>query len=116
MNEFILLTDSEDPAVAAAAAKLDSWLAARVPAASLVSSLGDVSGVRALLIVTNDPSILRAAVERAHALSVPVIVGCADDAARRRAIELRAEEWFGLPGDADEIAGRIWAAVARGSA
>src|SRR5919107_5987794 len=109
MNEFILLTDSEDPAVAAAAAQLDSWLAVRVAPAELVSSLADVSGVRALLIVTEDPSILRAAVERAHALSVPVIVGCVDDTGRRRAIELRAEEWFLLPAAAPEIAARIWA-------
>src|SRR5438477_309353 len=44
---------------------------------------------------------------------MPAIVACADDLARRRAVELRAEEWYRCPADADEIAQRIRSALAR---
>ena len=44
-----------------------------------------------------------------------MLVGCADEAARRRAVELKAEEWFLLPATAEEISARIWSAVARGA-
>jgi EAL domain-containing protein (putative c-di-GMP-specific phosphodiesterase class I)/GGDEF domain-containing protein len=41
-------------------------------------------------------------------------VACADDTARRRAVELKAEEWYRCPADGDEIAQRVRSAVARG--
>jgi EAL domain-containing protein (putative c-di-GMP-specific phosphodiesterase class I)/GGDEF domain-containing protein len=54
-------------------------------------------------------------VESARARNVAVIVGCADEASRRRAVELRAEEWLLLPVTAAEVAARVWSAIARAS-
>ena len=98
----------------AAVAQLDGWRAERRPLPELGTALGD-PGVRALLIVTTDPSLLRSIIEQAHARGVPAIVGCADEAARRRAVELRAEEWYLMPATPEEIAARTWSAVARGT-
>jgi EAL domain-containing protein (putative c-di-GMP-specific phosphodiesterase class I)/GGDEF domain-containing protein len=115
MSEFILLTDSDDPAIAAAVAQLESWTTQYVEAPQLADQLGG-TGVRAVLLTTTDPAVLRACVERAHASVIPVIVGCADDTQRRRAVELRAEEWYRLPAPPDEIAARIRSALSRGTA
>ena len=98
----------------AAVAQLDGWRAERRALPELGTALGD-PGVRALLIVTTDPSLLRSIIEQAHARGVPAIVGCADEAARRRAVELRAEEWYLMPATPEEIAARTWSAVARGT-
>ncbi|MEO7455586.1 MAG: EAL domain-containing protein [Gemmatimonadaceae bacterium] len=108
----ILLTDSDDAAIVAAVALLDGWHAERRPSAELGSALGE-PGVRALLVATSDPGELRMSLEAAHARGVPVIVGCADEATRRRAVEMKAEEWFLVPATAEEIAARTWSAVAR---
>ena len=115
MSDSILLTDTDVAAVRDAVALLDGWRAEPRALPELGSALGE-SGVRALLLTTSDPSLLRSSIELAHARGVPVLVGCSDEAARRRAVELRAEEWFQLPGSANEIAARVWSAVARGSA
>ena len=112
MSESILLTDTDVAAVRDAVALLDGWRAEPRALPELSAALGE-PGVRALLLTTGDPSLLRSGIEQAHARGVPVIVGCADEAARRRAVELRAEEWFQLPGTAQEIAARTWSAVAR---
>jgi EAL domain-containing protein (putative c-di-GMP-specific phosphodiesterase class I)/GGDEF domain-containing protein len=112
VSESILLTDTDVAAVREAVALLDGWRAEPRALPELSSALGE-SGVRALLVTTSDPSLLRSSVEQAHARGVPVIVGCADEAARRRAVELRAEEWYQLPSSAKEISARIWSAVAR---
>ena len=114
MSESVLLTDSADASIDAAVARLDGWRAERRALPELGTALGD-AGVRALLLVTTDPTLLRSSIEQAHARGVPVIVGCADETARRRAVELRAEEWYLLPGTPEEIAARTWSAVARGA-
>jgi EAL domain-containing protein (putative c-di-GMP-specific phosphodiesterase class I)/GGDEF domain-containing protein len=114
MSDFILLTDSDDPSVAAAVAQLESWTVRQVETAQIGELAGE-SGVRAVLLATTDPSLLRSVCDRAHAASIPVIIGCADDVARRRAIELRAEEWYRIPAVPDEIAARIHSAVNRGA-
>jgi EAL domain-containing protein (putative c-di-GMP-specific phosphodiesterase class I)/GGDEF domain-containing protein len=113
VSDSVLLTDSDDATIDAATAKLDGWRAERRPLPELGNALGE-AGVRALLVVTTDPTLLRSSIEQAHARGVPVIVGCADETARRRAVELRAEEWYLLPATPEEIASRIWSAVARG--
>ncbi len=112
MSVSILLTDSDDPSIAAATALLDGWRAEARALPELASAIGE-SGVRALLITTGDPTLLRSSVEQAHARGLPVIVGCKDEITRRRAVELRAEEWFILPATPAEIAARTWSAVAR---
>ena len=114
MSESILLTDSDDATIGQAAALLDGWRTERRPLSELGAALAE-QGVRALLLLTSEPSELRAAVEQAHARGVPVVVGCADDTARRRAVELRVEEWYRCPAPAEEIAARVWSAMARGT-
>jgi len=114
VSESILLTDSDDAVIPAAVARLDGWRAERRPLPELAAALGE-AGVRALLLTTPDPALLRSSIEQAHARGVPVIVGCADEAARRRAVELRAEEWYLMPATPEEVAARTWSAVARGS-
>lgn len=114
MSESILLSDSDAAEIRDAAGMLDGWRTEMRAPVELPGALGE-PGVRALLLTTSDPSLLRASIEQAHSRGVPVIVGCADEAARRRAVELHAEEWFRLPAAAEEIAARTWSAVARGS-
>jgi EAL domain-containing protein (putative c-di-GMP-specific phosphodiesterase class I) len=115
VSESILLTDSDIASVREAVALLDGWRAEQRALPELSSALG-VPGVRALLITTTDPALLNGSIEMAHARGVPVLVGCTDEASRRRAVELRAEEWFLLPATPAEIAARVWSAVARGLA
>jgi EAL domain-containing protein (putative c-di-GMP-specific phosphodiesterase class I)/GGDEF domain-containing protein len=114
VSESVLLTDTDVAAVRDAAALLDGWRADARALPELGTALGE-PGVRALLLTTSDPSLLRSSIELSHARGVPVVVGCADEAARRRAVELKAEEWYQLPGTATEISARIWSAVARGA-
>src|SRR5690349_21022574 len=113
MSDFILLTDSDDPAITAAVGQLESWSVQHVDASKLIESIG-TAGIRGVLLVTTDPTLLRAATEQAHANGTPVIVGCVDDTARRRAVELKAEEWYRIPAVPEEIAARIHSAVNRG--
>jgi EAL domain-containing protein (putative c-di-GMP-specific phosphodiesterase class I)/GGDEF domain-containing protein len=113
VSEFTLLTDADDPAVERAVARLDDWTVERVEAADLPAAAGARAGVRAIVVTTDNPSILREVVERGHGRGIPVIVGCADDIARRRAVELRAEEWYRCPSAPEEIEQRIRAALGR---
>lgn len=113
MNHSTLLTDTNDPLVVEAVAQLDSWRAVVVPSREIARAIGHERGLRAVYVTAESPPTLREIVECAHAKGLPVIVGCKDDAARRRAIELRAEEWLRLPTDAEEIAGRVRSAVMR---
>ncbi|HTJ22554.1 MAG TPA: EAL domain-containing protein [Gemmatimonadaceae bacterium] len=114
MSSSILLTDSSDSALERAVRQLDGWEFERVAAVELPNAVAARTGVRAVLVETSDPVILRNVIERAHGCGVPVVVACADDTARRRAVELKAEEWFRCPADAEEIAQRIRGAVGRG--
>jgi EAL domain-containing protein (putative c-di-GMP-specific phosphodiesterase class I)/GGDEF domain-containing protein len=111
----ILLTDSDDQAILDAAALLDGWRAESRPASELSAAIAE-PGVRALLITTTDPTLLRSSIEQAHARAIPVVVGVEDETCRRRAVEMRAEEWYLIPASAEEIAARVWSAVARASA
>jgi EAL domain-containing protein (putative c-di-GMP-specific phosphodiesterase class I)/GGDEF domain-containing protein len=114
VSESLLLTDTDDTTVREAVALLDGWRAEMRALEDLGAALAE-PGVRAVLITTSDPSLLRSSIEQAHLRGVPVLVGCTDEAARRRAVELKAEEWFLLPATAEEIAARTWSAVARGT-
>lgn len=95
---------------------LDGWRVERRSAADLPSAIGTVPGTRLVYVSTSDPSLLREAVEGAHDQGLPVVVECADDAARRRALELHAEEWLlrGRPDAPEEAAARIRSALSRG--
>jgi EAL domain-containing protein (putative c-di-GMP-specific phosphodiesterase class I)/GGDEF domain-containing protein len=111
----ILLTDSDDQAILDAVALLDGWRAESRSASDLSGAIAE-PGVRALLITTTDPTVLRSSIEQAHARAIPVVVGVEDETCRRRAVEMRAEEWYLIPATAEEIAARVWSAVARASA
>jgi EAL domain-containing protein (putative c-di-GMP-specific phosphodiesterase class I)/GGDEF domain-containing protein len=113
VSEFTLLTDSDDPALERAIARLDDWTLEQIDATRLAEAVGTHTRVRAVVVITEQPSILRDVVDRAHARGLPVVVGCADDVARRRAVELRAEEWFRCPAPPEEIEQRIRSALGR---
>jgi EAL domain-containing protein (putative c-di-GMP-specific phosphodiesterase class I)/GGDEF domain-containing protein len=113
VSESVLLTDADDASLADAVAHLEGWQLERVTSGELPNAAASRAGVRAVLVTANDPTILRAVVERAHGCGIPVIVACADDTARRRAVELKAEEWYRCPAEAEEITQRIKSAVAK---
>jgi EAL domain-containing protein (putative c-di-GMP-specific phosphodiesterase class I)/GGDEF domain-containing protein len=115
VSDSILLTDSTQPAVEQSLRLLDGWAFERVSSAELANAAATRPNVRVVVVTSEDPSILRAVVERAHGCMIPVVVGCADDTARRRAVELKAEEWFRCPSDEEEVAQRVRAAVGRGA-
>src|SRR4051812_14573730 len=75
-----------------------------------------LAGVRLVLLTRQAPSPLRSWVEFAHRGGIPVVVAVEDEAARRRAVELRAEEWYSLSSGTEEIAARIRSALGRGLA
>jgi EAL domain-containing protein (putative c-di-GMP-specific phosphodiesterase class I)/GGDEF domain-containing protein len=113
VSQPVLLTDSEHEAVASAIAQLESWRSEYRGERELAASLRDVPGVRAVLTVTENPNALRDLVAAARPLGIPVIVGCVDDTVRRRAVELRVDEWFLAPASPDEIAARVRSAISR---
>jgi len=115
VSDSLLLTDFDDPALEQAIGTLDGWRVERVASTDLADATSARPEARAVLIGTANPTILRAVTERAHGAGIPVIVACADDTSRRRAVELSVEEWFRCPTDAEEIAQRIRAAVGRGT-
>jgi EAL domain-containing protein (putative c-di-GMP-specific phosphodiesterase class I)/GGDEF domain-containing protein len=117
MSDSVLLTDVSPHELHEAIQLLDGWEVEQVPADQLARVVGGGAdrGVRAVLIESDDPTVLRSTIERAHAATIPVIVACADDVARRRAVELKAEEWYRCPPTPEEIAQRIRAAVGRGA-
>jgi EAL domain-containing protein (putative c-di-GMP-specific phosphodiesterase class I)/GGDEF domain-containing protein len=100
--------------VSRAVESLDGWRVERVASESLADAIGNTTGVRLVYVCAADPTILRAAVERAHAAGVPVVVQVQDETARRRAVELKAEEWVSPNAPPDEIAARLHAALQRG--
>ncbi|MDQ6830402.1 MAG: hypothetical protein M3081_16205, partial [Gemmatimonadota bacterium] len=113
MSAALLLTDSDDPVVAEAAQRIPGWELALRASGDLVAAMDALPEARALLIATDDPSIIRAAVEGARMRHVPVILACRDDTARRRALELRVDEWYQVPASADEILARVRSAIGR---
>ena len=113
MSDSILITDLDDPAIVEAVARLESWRVERVEAPTLAAAMSTTPGVRAVLTGADAPDLLRAAAEAARRCGYALIVACGDETARRRAIELRAEEWYNVPATADEIAGRIHSAFGR---
>ncbi|MFL5583092.1 MAG: EAL domain-containing protein, partial [Gemmatimonadaceae bacterium] len=115
MSHSVLLTDTADPAVAEAVAKLEGWTLETRAEGELAAAIDELPDLRAVVVTTANPNALRDVVDAARRRSVPVVVGCRDDALRRRAVELRADEWYLDPATADEVAARVRSAVARGT-
>ena len=113
MNEPVLLTDTDDATVRDAAEFLDGWSVVVRRDRELAAAIEETPDVRVVVTTTENPNALREIVERARARAMPVIVGCRTDGARRRAIELRVDEWFLVPAAPEEIAARIRSALAR---
>ena len=113
MRPSILLTDSTEPVMVEAAALLEGWEVEVREQDQLAEVIGSMPEVRAVLLSGGDPGVLRHVVEAAQRRAVPVIVGVADDATRRRAAELRVSEWYLLPGSAQEISARVKSALTR---
>ena len=113
MSDPILLTDTDDPSVHDAMALLDGWRLELAPERELADAVLRATDARAVLVTTDNPNALRDVVQRARERRLPVLVGCRDETARRRAVELRVDEWLSLPASADEVAGRVKSAVAR---
>ena len=113
MQPSILLTDSDAPALEDAAKLLDGWRLERRPEAAIAEAVDSVPDVRAVVLTDGNPGVLRNVIELAQRRGVAVVMACADDAARRRAAELRVSEWYFLPGTGEEIAGRVRSALTR---
>ena len=114
MNASIVLTDSTSEAVALAIEGMDGWAVTRVESSELAAAIGATSGVRLVYVAADDPTIQRSASERAHSAGVPVVVEVKDETSRRRAVQLKAEEWVRAGAPADEVAARLHAALQRG--
>jgi EAL domain-containing protein (putative c-di-GMP-specific phosphodiesterase class I)/GGDEF domain-containing protein len=113
VTDPFILTDSDDASIRDAAGLLDSWAVVVRHDRELAAAIEEVDDVRVVVTTTDNPNALRDVVDRARARALPVIVGCPNEAARRRAIELRVDEWFLLPATPEEIAGRVRSAMAR---
>jgi hypothetical protein len=113
VSESLLLTDTDDPSVAEAVSRMDGWRIERLPE-STPAEASEFAGVRLILLYEQNPSALRMWTEYAHGIGVPVVAAVNDDASRRRAVELRVEEWYDRGASPDEIASRIRSALARG--
>ncbi|MGH7665196.1 MAG: EAL domain-containing protein [Gemmatimonadaceae bacterium] len=113
MSDSLLLTDGVEASVAEAIVQLPGWTERVMGERELAAALMDESSARAVLTATENPNALRDIVAAARRRGVPVIVGCRDETARRRAVELRVDEWFRMPSDAGEVGARIRSAVAR---
>lgn len=108
-----MLSDSADGALAEAAEILQLDLVSVHPAAQLPAAIDAHASARAVVVATDDPSLLRAIVEHAGARRIPVILAGANDVAYRRAIEFRVDEWYLQPATPVEIAWRIRSSLAR---
>ncbi len=113
MTDSLLLADTDDPAVHDAVALLESWRLEVAPERGLADAVLHGSDARAVFVTTENPNALREVVQHARERRLPVVVGCRDETARRRAVELRADEWVTLPVTAEELAARLKSAVAR---
>jgi EAL domain-containing protein (putative c-di-GMP-specific phosphodiesterase class I)/GGDEF domain-containing protein len=107
----LVLTDSDDESIKGVVAYLDNWRVVSRPANELALALADATDVGIVITTTENPNGLRDVFEQARARAIPVIVGCANDTVRRRAIELRADDWYQIPAGSDEIAARVRSAL-----
>ncbi len=113
MNQPLLLTDLDASRLGDLERELPTLRVETRPAASLRAALDTLSDVRAVVVGSSDPALLRAIVEVGARRRIATIIACADETAWRRAIELRADEWYWEPASGREVAARIRAALAR---
>ncbi|HLV26577.1 MAG TPA: EAL domain-containing protein [Gemmatimonadales bacterium] len=113
MTGPVLLVDSVDPAVREAAALLSINEVRQAASRDLSAAIASGDSIFAVITTTDNPNALRDIVTAARARHIPVIVGAASEMLRRRAVEVRPDDWYRSPAPADEIAARVRAAVVR---
>ena len=96
-----------------AAQALGGWREVVRPARAVADSLLEVPDARVVVLTTGNPNAVREVVAAARRAGVAVVVGCADETARRRAAELHADDWYVLPGTPEEVAARVRTALTR---
>jgi EAL domain-containing protein (putative c-di-GMP-specific phosphodiesterase class I) len=109
----VLLTDHDEPVVHEAAILLGDWRVVVCTDRDLGNCVAAQAEAGAVLTATTNANALRHAVAQARARGIPVVVGCRDDTAWRRALEVGAEEWFLVGASAREIASRVRTALSR---
>ncbi len=109
----MLLTDRDDTAIQEAATLLDFERVHVVDERAMASAIAHLSDLRGVIATTGNPNALRDVVAAARLRGVPLIIGCFDETVRRRAIDLRADDWYRAPAPPDEIAARMRAAIVR---
>jgi EAL domain-containing protein (putative c-di-GMP-specific phosphodiesterase class I)/GGDEF domain-containing protein len=108
-----ILTDAASAELVEAAAQLRAWRLEEHAGDALAHAVDTTPDLRAVVLTSDNPVLQRMVVERARSRHIPVVMACADEVTRRRAVELRVEEWYRVPATVEEIAWRIHAAVAR---
>jgi EAL domain-containing protein (putative c-di-GMP-specific phosphodiesterase class I)/GGDEF domain-containing protein len=113
VNQPLLLTDLPPSRTSKLESQLPSLHIETREARDLPSALETLPDVRAVIVSSTNPVVLRMVVETAMRRRVASVIACADETAWRRAVELRADEWVMEPADAQELAARVRSAMAR---
>jgi EAL domain-containing protein (putative c-di-GMP-specific phosphodiesterase class I)/GGDEF domain-containing protein len=113
VSEPLLLTDVRDAAVAAAVAALGGWRLSVHSHRELAAAVASAPDARAVLAAAENPTALRLVTEAARARGIAVMALCRDDAERRRALEVRVDEWFLPSATPEEIGLRLRSAIGR---
>jgi EAL domain-containing protein (putative c-di-GMP-specific phosphodiesterase class I)/GGDEF domain-containing protein len=109
----LLLTDSDAPEVLAAGATLGGWEVRVIEPFKLIEALEEAGDTAVVVVTAEQPGVIRGVTEAAHRRGTVVVAGCTDDAARRRATEMRVDEWFFMPPTTSEVVARVHSALAR---
>jgi len=109
----ILLTDSCDPGLITVAARTPGGRVEVRPSEELAASIGEFSGLMAVVVYSSDAEVLRSVVERGRLYRVPTIVACASETHCQAALDAQADEWYTLPASVEEIDRRLWSAARR---
>jgi EAL domain-containing protein (putative c-di-GMP-specific phosphodiesterase class I)/GGDEF domain-containing protein len=113
VNQPLLLTDLPPSRTSELESQLPSLHIESRDAGDLPSALETLPDVRAVIVSSTNPVLLRMVVETANRRRVASVIACADETAWRRAVELRADEWLMEPASAQELAARVRSAMAR---
>ncbi|MBC7790966.1 MAG: EAL domain-containing protein [Anaerolineae bacterium] len=112
MSAGTILTDDAE-AVSVEDAEARSWRIDVRIGDALLDAIDSVHDLRAIVITSENPSLQRMLVDRARGRRIAVVMGCTDDTMRRRAVELRVDEWYRTTAPSEEVTWRIHAAIAR---
>lgn len=109
----VLLTDDLGEAMDAAATALGGWRVVRHADRALADAVAATPEARAVVVTSANPNALRDVAAAARRAGVAMVVGCADETARRRAAEVHADDWFHNPAAGDEVAARVRTGITR---